>query len=107
MVDNYHWVQDLEFINTAFHMYYNQSDEVNVTAARERNLAYTISYNLTFDPDVDVGLKQEDNRISTVRLKQGLTWLQGHMVNIFRESNISNDMQLPLYNYYSYVFPAF
>lgn len=34
-------------------------------------------------------MEEEDGTMKTVRLNQAMIWLQGHMINIFKESPLS------------------
>ena len=65
------------------------------------------NHRITFNPNIEVDMKNYDGQISRVSLQSGLIWMQGFILNYFNSNSlIFNQTDLMFYNYYTSIYPA-
>jgi ABC-type antimicrobial peptide transport system permease subunit len=106
MVNNQLWVQDQFFLSNLMHLSYNITASKNKSADMANNAQYALNYKITFDPPTNVNFLDNSGLNHTVRLNEAMTMIQGNLVNVFKNSSISQRTDIMIRNYYESVYPV-
>lgn len=103
MQANSFWVKDQYFLSNLLHLSLVTPTSNESIAA---NINYTLSYNISFDPDINVMMEEADGSSIQMGLNQAMIWVQGNIINLFSDTLLAMDQNLLLRNYFTKIYPA-